>query len=57
MKEIEVFVDTEEIADFFYKELIKRGLAPKEEDVEEIADIVFEYLLSKKIIDDDEDEL
>jgi len=56
VKEIDVFVDTEEIADFFYKELIKRGLAPKEEDIEEIADIVFEYLLSKKIIDDEEEE-
>ncbi|MCH1626342.1 YozD family protein [Ferdinandcohnia quinoae] len=53
MKEIEVVIDTEEIADFFYNELLKRGYAPDETELEEIADIAFEYLLSKCIIDEE----
>ncbi|GIN40394.1 MULTISPECIES: YozD family protein [Heyndrickxia] len=58
MKEIEVFIDTEEIAEFFFQELIKRGYAPKEEEVEEIADITFDYLIAKSIIDEEsEDDL
>lgn len=53
MREIEVFIDTEEIAEFFFQELIKRGYAPKEEEVEEIADITFDYLIAKSIIDEE----
>lgn len=53
MREIEVFIDTEEIAEFFFQELIKRGYAPKEEEVEEIADITFHYLIAKSIIDEE----
>ncbi|MCA1030318.1 YozD family protein [Bacillus timonensis] len=57
MKDIEVVIDTEEIAEFFYNELIKRGYSPSEAEVEEIADITFEYLLDKCIIDEEmEDE-
>lgn len=29
MKEIEVVIDTEEIAEFFYERLIERGYVPK----------------------------
>lgn len=56
MKEIEVFIDTEEIAEFFFQELIKRGYAPKEEEVEEIADITFDYLIAKSIIDEESED-
>ncbi|MGG4168369.1 YozD family protein [Rossellomorea vietnamensis] len=57
MREIEVFIDTEEIAEFFMKELIQRGYAPSEDELEEIADITFEYLIAKCIIDEEwEDE-
>ncbi|CAN7357645.1 YozD family protein [Rossellomorea sp. LjRoot5] len=57
MREIEVFIDTEEIADFFMKELIQRGYAASEDELEEIADITFEYLIAKCIIDEEwEDE-
>ncbi|WP_064537372.1 YozD family protein [Mesobacillus campisalis] len=55
MKEIEVFIDTEEIAEFFFQELVKRGYVPTEEELEEIADITFEYLLEKCIIDEEMD--
>lgn len=55
MKEIEVIIDTEEIAEFFFHELVKRGYVPTEEELEEIADITFEYLLDKSIIDEDID--
>lgn len=53
MKEIEVFIDTEEIAEFFFHELIKRGYVPTEEELEEMADITFEYLIEKCIIDEE----
>ncbi|MBE4910022.1 YozD family protein [Cytobacillus suaedae] len=56
MKEIDVVIDTEEIAEFFYNELIKRGYAPSEEEIEQIADITFEYLLEKSIIDEELEE-
>ncbi|WP_174733004.1 YozD family protein [Mesobacillus harenae] len=56
MKEIEVFIDTEEIAEFFFHELTKRGYVPTEEELEEIADIMFEYLIEKCIIDEDSEE-
>lgn len=57
VREIEVFIDTDEIAEFFYKELLKRGYAPSETEVEELADITFEYLLAKCIIDEEMEDI
>lgn len=54
MKEIEVVIDTEEIAEFFYNELIKRGYVPEEGELDDLADITFDYLLEKCIIDEEE---
>ena len=53
MKEIEVVIDTEEIAEFFYRELIRRGFVPTQIELEELADITFDYLLEKCIIDEE----
>lgn len=53
MKDAETFIHTEEIADFFFRELIKRGYTPTEKELEELADITFEYLLAKKIIEEE----
>ncbi|MEW4284773.1 YozD family protein [Priestia koreensis] len=53
MKEIEVVIDTEEIAEFFYNQLMKRGYVPSAQEVEELADIAFDYLLEKCIIDEE----
>ncbi|MBY8914034.1 YozD family protein [Bacillus sp. YC2] len=56
MKEIDLVIDTEEIADFFYSQLAKRGYIPSEEEIFEIADITFDYLLEKCMIDEELDE-
>ncbi|MFT8321263.1 MAG: YozD family protein [Bacillus sp. (in: firmicutes)] len=56
MKEIDVIIDTEEIAEFFFRELLKRGYVPTEDEMEELADITFEYLLEKCIIDEETEE-
>ncbi|MFJ5623808.1 YozD family protein [Peribacillus loiseleuriae] len=56
MREIEVFIDTEEIAEFFFQELMKRGYIPTEEELEDLADITFDYLLDKCIIDEDNED-
>ena len=53
VKEIEVVIDTEEIAEFFFHELAKRGYVPTEGELDELADITFEYLLQKCIIDEE----
>lgn len=53
MKEIEVVIDTEEIAEFFYNELVRRGFVPTGCEIEEIADIMFDYLIEKCIIDEE----
>ena len=56
LREIEVVIDTEEIANYFFQELTKRGYVPTVEELEEIADITFEYLLDKCIIDEEMEE-
>lgn len=56
VREIEVFIDTEEIAEFFFHELTKRGYVPAEGEIEELADITFDYLLQKCIIDEEIEE-
>ncbi len=56
LKEIDVIIDTEEIAEFFFRELLKRGFVPTEDEIEELADITFEYLLDKCIIDEETEE-
>jgi YozD-like protein len=55
LKEIELFVDTEEMADFVFLQLIKRGFAPSEKEVEEIADIMFDFMVHKHIIEEEEE--
>lgn len=50
-----MIIDTEEIAEFFYRQLIRRGFVPTQEELEELADITFDYLLEKCIIDEEID--
>lgn len=51
-----MIIDTEEIAEFFYNELTKRGYVPGEDELGELADITFDYLLNKCIIDEDNED-
>ena len=39
MREIEVIIDTDEIAEFFFQELLKRGYAPLEGELDDLAEI------------------
>jgi KaiC/GvpD/RAD55 family RecA-like ATPase len=52
VKEIEVVIDTEELAEFIYEQLLNRGYVPGDDEVEEVADIVFDYLLTKKVVEE-----
>ncbi|MFJ5672650.1 YozD family protein [Bacillus safensis] len=54
MNEADLVIDTEEIAEFFYVELIKRGYIPAELETFELADITFEYMLKKAMIVEEE---
>ena len=54
MEEAELVIDTEEIAEFFYMELVKRGYIPSELETFELADITFEYMLRKAMIVEEE---
>lgn len=56
MKEMEVVINTGEIADYFFTELIRRGYVPDEDEVQELADIMFDFLIDKRIIDEDIEE-
>jgi hypothetical protein len=53
LREVEVIIDTDEIAEFFFQELLKRGYAPIEGVLDDLADITFEYLIEKCIIDEE----
>ncbi|KAA0550105.1 YozD family protein [Bacillus sp. BGMRC 2118] len=52
MREIEVVIDTEELAEFIYEQLLIRGYVPSDEEVDEVADIVFDYLLTKQVVEE-----
>ena len=52
----EISVDTEEIANELYTELLRKGYAPSKQEVDEIAHIFFDFLLKKAFIEEvDED--
>ena len=53
VREVEVIIDTDEIAEFFFQELLKRGYVPIEGELDDLADITFEYLIEKCIIDEE----
>lgn len=47
-----IVIDSDDIANFFYKKLINSGFVPTEEETLLIADIAFDYLLSVGIIEE-----
>ncbi|QKE56480.1 hypothetical protein [Bacillus phage YungSlug] len=52
----EISVDTEEIANELYTELLRKGYAPSKVEVDEIAHIFFDFLIKKAFIDEVEDD-
>ncbi|MBS4209847.1 YozD family protein [Bacillus sp. FJAT-50079] len=56
MGDLEVFIDTEEISEFFYEELLRRGFHVTEDEADVLADITFDYLIEKRIIDEEAEE-
>lgn len=53
MTEKEITIDTEEIAEYLFESLIKKGLIPTEKELEIISDVFFDYLISKDIIEEE----
>ena len=49
---INVELDSDEIYQFMYDNLVKRGMIPREEDVEVITDIVFDFFVHKGVIEE-----
>jgi hypothetical protein len=56
MDKDEVFIDTEEIAEYLTENLIQRGFCPCEEEIEEITDIMFQFLVEKSVCDEVDEE-
>ncbi|MBW3114224.1 YozD family protein [Bacillus sp. MCCB 382] len=48
----DIYIDTDEIKDFLYMQLIKKGLVPGEKELDEISDSMFEFLINKRVIDE-----
>ncbi|WLR43328.1 YozD family protein [Bacillus carboniphilus] len=53
MGELEITIDTEEIAHYLFNQLVQRGYAPQQEEVDEVADVLFDYLIEKCVIDEE----
>jgi hypothetical protein len=50
-----IMIDTDEMKEYIFRELVQRGYAPTEEEAEELADICFDYLLDVGAIEDAEE--
>jgi hypothetical protein len=50
---VEIVVDTDEMNEFLFTNLLKRGLVPSEREVEIVSDIVFDFLIHKNVIDEE----
>jgi hypothetical protein len=46
-KYVDIVFTTEEIADYLFKELVKLGYAPEEDELDDLAEIIFEFILEK----------
>ena len=53
MKLINLVINTEEIEQFLFSKLIRKGFVPTEDELEGIADVVFDYFIHKGIIEED----
>jgi hypothetical protein len=52
-KVVEITVDTDEMTEYLFANLVKRGLVPSNKEVEVISDIVFDFLIHKEIIEEE----
>lgn len=54
MEENDVWIDTAEIAEFLYNELIKLKYAPTTDEVFDLADIFIDFLISKQALTEED---
>jgi hypothetical protein len=52
-KVVEIQVDTDEMTEYLFANLVKRGLVPTNKEVEVISDIMFDFLVHKEIIEEE----
>jgi hypothetical protein len=52
-KEVEVVIDTDEIRDYLFFNLVKRGYSPSVKEATVISDILFDFLVEKDVIEEE----
>lgn len=55
-KEIEIYIDTEDIGNYLFEKLTRKGKILSEDDLDTLADIFFDYLIDKGVLEEQDDE-
>lgn len=51
---MEIIIDTEDMKNFLFTQLVNAGLAPQDSDLDIITDILFDYLCSIGVMEETE---
>jgi hypothetical protein len=52
--EYEIVIDMDEMKDFLYNSLIRKGFIPTEHEIEEISETLYDYMVSVGVITEEE---